>query len=207
MVGAMEAHYSVVILAHDALLQGQLEAFREQLALVGDQELPEGSPAHWLPFHARLKAAALEGSTAVDLDSAASALAQVVFTCGSCHSALEVGQIYAAPAPDDGEDALETAMLDHQWATERMWEGVTGPWDLAWQRGAEAMATTTVFGDADPDLVLTDDLLQREAALRAIGEQAGQTTDLAERAALYGQLLATCGACHQQIGWTPDEAE
>jgi cytochrome c553 len=207
MVASMEGHYSVVILAHDALLQGDLEVFGAQLARVPEQELPASSPAHWRPFHAQLQAAASQGVNAADLDAAAEALAGVVLTCGTCHRALESGPIYPAPAPDDGSSPLETAMLDHQWATERLWEGVTGPWENAWQRGAESLAAIDIFGTEIPGLELSDELREREQALRDLGEEALVTTALDEQAALYGRLLATCGDCHDVLGIefeTPD---
>jgi cytochrome c553 len=200
MVAWMEAHYGLVILAHDALQQGDLESFRSQLALAPDQELPPNSPPEWIPFHQRLQQAASQGAAVSDLAAAANALASVVLACGTCHAALGTGPIYPAPAPGDGDNFLETAMLDHKWATERLWEGVTGPWDNAWQRGAAALAVIQIFGDPGSQVVLTDDLRRREEQLRKIGEQAMATTALDERAALYGRLLSTCGDCHRAIG-------
>jgi len=200
MVAWMEAHYSAVILAHDALLQGNLEAFKSQLALVPEQQLPPGSPEEWQPFQSRLQAAASEGEKVTDLDSAATTLASVVLACGTCHTALGTGPTYAAPAPRDGSDVLEEAMLEHQWVTERMWEGVTGPWDNAWERGAEALAEIQVFGDLGPEFIVSDELRRREQELREICEEAKTTTALDARAALYGRLLSTCGDCHRLIG-------
>jgi hypothetical protein len=206
MVAAMEAHYSAVILAHDALLQGNVESLKSQLAQASTQDLPPTSPQQWLPFHEALQAAAREGANVSDLDSAANALAHVVLACGDCHAALGAGPIYPAPAPDEGDDAVETAMLDHQWATERLWEGVTGPWDNAWDRGSEALAAIQVFGEASPRIVLTEELRRRENELREIGEAARTVSALDERAALYGRLLATCGGCHQLVGVTFEES-
>jgi cytochrome c553 len=206
MIAAMEAHYSTVILAHDALLHGNVETFRSQLARVSGQELPPTSPQEWFPFHEALRAAARDGTEVSDLETAASALGQVVLACGTCHAALNSGPIYPAPAPDDGENALETAMLDHQWATERLWEGVTGPWDNAWERGADSLAMLQIFGEASPELILTDEMRRRENEFRAIGEEAKTATTLDDRAALYGRLLATCGGCHQVIGVTFEES-
>jgi len=199
----MEAHYSVVILAHDALVQGDLHRFSSQVALVREQALPGSAPASWQPFYAQMQAAAGQGVDAGDLDAAADALAAVALSCGTCHAALGRGPVYPAPAPEDGANPVQAAMRDHQWATERLWEGVTGPWDGAWQRGADALATVDVFGEADPALVVSDELLRRGQRLREIGEQARSATALDERAALYGRLLATCGGCHQLIGVTP----
>lgn len=200
MIAWMEAHYRAVILAHDALLQGNLEAFKSQLALVPRQELPPRSPEEWRPFQARLHAAASEGEMVADLDSAATTLASVVLACGTCHSALGSGPIYPAPAPQERSHVLEDAMLEHQWVTERMWEGVTGPWDDAWERGATALAEIQIFGNLGPEFIVSDELRRREQELREIGEEAKITIGLDARAALYGRLLSTCGDCHRQIG-------
>jgi cytochrome c553 len=200
MVASMEAHYNVVILAHDALLQGDLGRFRAQLAQVPEQQLPANSPAAWLPLHERFRAAGREGAQAPDLAAAANSLAGVVLACGGCHQALDTGPVYPAPAPDDGADPLKTAMREHQWVTERLWEGVTGPWDNAWERGAAALAVVEVFGDQRLRVTVSDDLRRREQELREIGEEAKTTTSLDERAALYGRLLSTCGECHRAIG-------
>jgi cytochrome c553 len=196
----MEAHYSATILAHDALQQSNLEAFRSQLARVNIQELPPNSPPEWVPLHEQLLEAAGEGAEAPDLAAAEAALASIALACGTCHATLGRGPVYPAPAPDDGESDLETAMLDHKWATERLWEGVTGPWDLAWQRGAEALADIQVFGEAATGLALSDDLRRRERQLREIGEEAGTATALDARAAVYARLLSTCGECHRESG-------
>lgn len=200
MVASMEAHYTAVILAHDALLQGNLEKFRSQLSLVPEQELPPSAPEAWLPLHERLQIAAGEGANASDLTMAATTLASVVLACGTCHAAIDSGPVYPAPAPDDGADAVKTAMRDHQWVTERLWEGVTGPWDNAWERGADALSVVKVFGDEELAVTLSDDLRRRELELREIGEEAKATSALDARAALYGRLLSTCGACHQAVG-------
>jgi hypothetical protein len=205
MVAAMEAHYGVAILAHDALVQGELETFRSKLAVVSGQALPPGSPDAWLPLQERLREAARRAAQARDLDAAANGIAGVVLACGTCHSALATGPVYPAPAPADGESALQNAMLDHQWATERLWEGVTGPWDNAWERGADALATLELFGAGNATLKYSGELRRREQELRKLGEQARATTDLDERAALYGHLIATCGKCHQLIGETVSE--
>lgn len=204
-VASMESHYGVVIRAHDALVQGDLEGFRAQLALVSDQSLPESAPPHWRPFHGLLRAAARQGMDVEDLEAAADAFAHVVLSCGSCHGALGMGPMFPAPAPDGGDRNNETAMLDHEmlhhkWATERLWEGITGPRNDAWHRGAKALATQEVFGRAEPDLEPDGDLARRARELREIGDAARTARSPAERAALYGRLIARCGGCHQQVG-------
>ena len=200
MVASMEAHYGAVILAHDALLQGDLDAFRRQLESATAQALPTGSPPEWLALHEPLDLAAREGTRVADLDEAAVALASVVLACGRCHAALDTGPVYPAPAPGEGHTPLRDAMRGHQWATARLWEGVTGPWDNAWQRGASALAEVEIFGEGDRTTNYSDTLRSREQQLRDIGSEAMAATPLDERAAVYGRLLSTCGACHQAVG-------
>ena len=198
LVAWMEAHYSATILAHDALQQGDLAAFSDQLAEASTLAPPPAMPEPWAPLLARFKSAAGGAGDVASLDDAAGALADVVVTCGQCHVALGTGPVYPAPAPDDAINEFQAAMFDHKWATERLWEGVTGPWDVAWERGAAALAETRVFGDALGEL--EGDLLRREQALQALGQEAQRATDHGEKAAIYGRLLATCGDCHRAAG-------
>jgi cytochrome c553 len=200
MVAAMEAHYSAAILAHDALLHGELPAFKAQLAEVASQELPATAPEAWKPLHEPLQSAAAAAADASDLPAAATVMASVVLACGTCHASLGAGPVYPAPAPDEADTPLQEEMREHQWGTERLWEGVTGPWDNAWERGAAEIASTRVFADRKSDAKLSEELQLREAALRAIGQEAQEATALDARAAVYGRLLATCGGCHETAG-------
>ncbi len=200
MVASMEGHYNVVIGAHDALLQGDIGRFRAQFESLDEQRLPAGAPESWAPHYERLQAAGREAKDAADLSTAATTLAAVVLACGSCHEALDAGPVYPAPAVAEGQTPTEAAMLDHKWASERLWEGVTGPWDSAWERGAAAMTRAQVFSAGGADGEPSGELRRREEELRALGVQAQSATGLQQRAALYGRLLATCGGCHQAAG-------
>ena len=144
---SMESHYSVVVLAQDALVLGDVERFGSLLAIVADQPLSDGIPPHWRPFYVQLKAAARQGAGVADLDAAASAFAHVVLSCGSCHGALGMGPMESVyPArPRAENDVVEAAMRDHGWASQRLWEGIIGPQNDAWKRGARALATQEVF--------------------------------------------------------------
>ena len=200
MVAAMEAHYTTTILAHDALIQGDLAEFRAQLAATDSHPLPPNAPEAWKPFDELLHVAARTARNATDPPSAATTMGRVAVACGACHGGVGAGPIYPAPAPRDGDRPVQDAMLEHQWATERLWEGITGPWDNAWQRGSAALAEIRVFGEDASTPPPDASLLEREAALRALGEEAMRTTAIDERGQLYGRLLATCGDCHQALG-------
>jgi len=198
MVAVMEGHYEVAILSQDALIQGDLEKVRSRLARIVKQELPASAPQSWGPYHTRLHEAARSASRISSLESAGSVMGDVAEACGACHAALGVGNIYYWPAPPDQDDKFKTAMRTHQWAVERLWEGVTGPFEEAWPRGAEALAVIRLFED-DGDTV-KGSLQAREDELRDMGRKAKATTGLHERAVIYGRLLATCAGCHQEAG-------
>lgn len=203
---SMESHYSVVVLAQDALVLGDVERFGSLLALVADQPLSDGIPPHWRPFYVQLKAAARQGAGVADLDAAASAFAHVVLSCGSCHGALGMGPMESVyPArPRAESDVVEASMRDHGWAIQRLWAGITGPRNDAWKRGARALATQEVFARTQPGVGRGSELDRRARELRELGEAAGNARSPAERAALYGRLVASCAGCHGLIGVKPE---
>jgi len=198
MVTLMESHYNAAILSHDALIRGNLKMLRNQLAKIETQVLPDAAPQSWKPHHTRLREAASSAASVSTLSSAAPVMSAVAEACGACHAAVGAGKIYFWPAPPDKDDKLKTAMRTHQWATERLWEGVTGPFGEAWNRGATALAEARVFEEKKNKI--KSSLLEREAALREAGQTAKDTTGLHERAIIYGQLLTTCAECHQEAG-------
>ncbi len=200
MVAVMEGHYEVAILSHDALIQGDLEKVRSRLTRIVKQELPASAPQSWRPHHTRLHEAVRGASRISSLESGGSVMGDVAEACGACHTALDVGNIYYWPAPPEGDDEFETTMRTHQWATERLWEGVTGPLKEAWPRGAEALANIRLFEDLGDSI--KDSLRKREDKLRGMGRKAKAAKGLHERAVIYGQLLTTCAGCHQELGIT-----
>lgn len=196
-VALMERHYRSAIAAHDALVRGDVGAVRTDLGSLAAQPAPAGAPASWSPYDARLRAAARDAHNAKDVNEAATALANVVEACGTCHERLGAGPDYHKPPRQAGTSRVETEMLGHRWASERLWEGVTGPWDDAWQRGAAALAKANVF---PPDAGESDALRAQEAALRALGEQALRSHGIHDRSVLYGRMLGTCASCHTLAG-------
>jgi len=195
----MEQHYNAAISGHDALIRGDLKVLRSQLARIAAQELPATAPESWRPHHARLNAVANGATSVTSLDSAAFVMSAIAEACGACHSTLGVGKIYFWPAPpDDKGDKLKTAMKTHQWATERLWEGITGPFNEAWNRGAVALAEARIFSEKGNKATST--LLSYETTLREVGQEAKQATEPNIRAIIYGRLLSSCAKCHQESG-------
>jgi cytochrome c556 len=91
-------------------------------------------------------------------------------------------------------------MIRHQWAADRLWDGLVGPSDVSWQAGAEVLRDAPLFTDA-----VTEDVEQYEAVTKLawqvheIGALAATVPDHGRRAELYGTLLGTCASCHDLI--------
>jgi len=200
MVAAMEVHYTAAILAHDALVQGDLETFRAQLAELDSQALPTNSPDAWKTFDEQLHAAAAQARDVTELGEAASTMAAVTLACGTCHQSTPGGPVYPAPPPGEDEGHTKAEMRKHERAALMLWDGVTGPSEYAWREGAEGLAGTRIFADGEGPGETDPSLLAREATLRGLGEEAKKATSLPDRATLYGRLLVTCGDCHQAVG-------
>jgi hypothetical protein len=200
MVAAMEAHYTSAILAHDALVQGDLDGFRARLAELDSVELPVGSPDTWKPFEAQLHYAAARARDANDLGAASSTMAAVALACGSCHQGTSGGPVYPAPPLGEEGEHTKAKMHGHEWAVLMLWDGVTGPSEYAWGEGSVVLANTQIFGAASPGEEAAQPLLALEATLRGLGEAAKTTSALPDRATLYGRMLVTCGGCHQALG-------
>jgi cytochrome c553 len=202
MVAAMEVHYTSAILAHDALIEGDLDKFRSRMAELESHDLPAGSPESWKPFETRLYTSAGWASQATDLDSAANKMAAVAAACGACHEGTGRGPVYPAPPIGGVSDVTKAEMRRHEWAVLMLWDGVTGPSDYAWSRGAEGLADTRIFGEGESEDEVVQSWLAREATLRRLGEEAKSATSGPDRAVLYGLMLATCGDCHQAFDVT-----
>jgi len=134
---------------------------------------------------------------APDLAGAARGAALMAERCGSCHtdSAAKVTfePLGAAPA---GSGAAPH-MLRHQWALDRLWEGLVGPDDARWIAGAEALSDAPL---APTDATDKGDLNIAEIArladlAHALGLKARDAKGDA-RAPLYGEMLTTCQSCH-----------
>ena len=203
LVAWMEAHYTAAILAHDALVEGDLDTFRARLAELDTHELPENSPESWKPLDAQLHAAAVQARNASDLDTAAGTMAAVATACGACHEGTARGPVYPTPPVGEADGPTQESMRNHEWAVLMLWNGVTGPSEYAWDRGAAGLAETRIFGDAEAAPPDDPRLLALEVAMRDLGAEAKTTTSLADRATLYGRMLAICGDCHQALAVDP----
>jgi cytochrome c553 len=129
----------------------------------------------------------------------ARALSRSAMWCGQCHLAAGVTAGVDDSPPPAGDGVLPH-MLRHRWMVDRLWEGLIGPSDEAWARGAAALvAEAALLPSATPHgehRGYAVDVMSRY--VHEAGEAAAEAKDPSARAKVLGDLLATCADCHDE---------
>ncbi len=201
----MHEHLTRIGTIKSAIVAGRLEDLQEPATWLAEHETVAGLPARFSSYVAQMRNYAREAAAAEELSTAAVSVSKMAKACGNCHVAndinLEFG--YDQRPRDDLQDIV-SHMQRHQWAADRMWEGLIGPSDAAWSRGADILIdaplhASDVSTTAD-DLAEINKLAHRIHALGGIGTQT-MTPDA--RSQLYGELLGLCASCHTLLGRGP----
>jgi len=97
-------------------------------------------------------------------------------------------------------------MQRHQWAMDRLWEGLIGPSDAAWNRGT-AMLSEEPLHAADVSAGVTADeadaLESIAREIHELGAAGARLTGLNDRSQVYGRILGLCADCHTRVGRGP----
>jgi mono/diheme cytochrome c family protein len=208
----MHGHLDQISEIKEAVIAGNLADTREPATWLATHEAPQGLVKAWLPYVEEMRRYAARVAEATDLVGAASAVSEIARTCGDCHRASGLSIAFGFDErPPEELQSLMTQMQRHLWAADRMWEGLIGPSDLAWNRGAAILsevhlATTDIAGSsaegasAAENQIQISDLLRRA---RGMGEQGGLATSVELRSGLYGEFLSLCATCHKLTGGGP----
>jgi cytochrome c556 len=195
----MWQHYQHVGEAQTAVIEGQLDQARTALRSVAEHDSIPGLPAEARPFEAALRKNAAAGVEAPDLAAAARATGRMGASCGSCHQALQRGPRFSlAGSPEASDRPVSKAMLLHQWGADRMWDGLISASDSSWVAGARAIADPSTYQELfNPRSARGESMRALAEVLQSAGRQAISATDPERRAALHGEVISTCAACHQ----------
>ena len=191
------------------IIMGNLDGAREPAIWLADHEAVAGLPADFEPYVGLMRQYSRGVNNATDLISAALAVSGMARTCSSCHIANEVAIEFGYDqVPAEWSDTV-SHMQRHQWAVDRLWEGLIGPSDNAWNRGMDMLVDVPLHADdvmsedsADADAAALDRMARRVHALTRRGTTA--TTPTA-RADVFGELLGLCAACHTRLGRGPGQ--
>jgi cytochrome c553 len=199
ITGEMHARYLALAAARDAVIAGEVPAAVEA---VGRLTAPEvaGSPfpEAWRPMDEAVRVAARRVTQASDVPVAADRVAEVAVACASCHTATGGG-----PVVSDADGLPTQAWVPgqnmplHRWAVDWMWLGLVADSDEAWLRGAQELDDRPMApkfeGGPTPQ---AERARQLEQQVYALAKQALTVDGNPARAALMGDLLATCASCH-----------
>lgn len=193
----MDQHQAQLSRMQTALVMGDLEGAREPARWLAEHtehpDLPQGvmSPVE------DMRAFARSVVRSASVSDAARCGAEMAAACGRCHQAAGSGPwLQHNTMPEMGRETAQH-MQRHLWAMDRMWEGLIGASDQAWNRGATAFAEDPLSleaGDSGNQEVLT--LARQVHELGAVARL--QPPD--HRAGVYARLVVTCAQCHALVG-------
>lgn len=175
------------------LIRGQLEpARRLAAAIAAAPDAPAHGPWAAHTVLVRDRAGALARATTVE--DACAREAQLAAACAGCHVELGVAPEFAEhPAAPPDEPTVAARMRRHRWAADRLWEGIVGGAEEPWRAGLDVLAAPPLqWAKLAPGRAAHASKL-RQLAANALSNP---RLDLDARANAYGELLATCAACH-----------
>jgi cytochrome c553 len=195
----MQDHFDHAAAIHAAVIQGDVEASQESARWIVEHGQVD-APSSWDAYIESMRSTAQQVLDAPGVGAAADAASRLTRTCGSCHSAHAPRATFtASPAPADDPQVVPH-MLRHNWAIERMWEGLTMSSVDAWNRGAQELSGTPVSMDAMSVEEGAEDAVSALAhRVHQLGAQGANEVGWGGRTNVYGELLATCAACHQRV--------
>ena len=202
IVRHMHEHVASVDDIRSAVIAGNLEGVREPAKWLATHEVAAGLPGEWEPFVTAMRRNAERISGAQSLVAASSATGKLALTCAACHRANKVQMEFArVETPPDELDDIGTHMQRHRWAADRMWEGLFGPSEYAWNEGVDMLLDVALKpGEVAPGHGSAHGELGRmEREVHLIGSRGIVASTAQQRSQIYGEYLSLCASCHTML--------
>lgn len=188
----MHANFDLVRAIERLLIRHNLDDARRFAAAIA---MAPDEPAHgpWAASVMVVRERAAELSRAATVEEGVRGVAKLGAACGDCHAEATTGLLFANPplVPPD-KPTIDARMLRHRWAADRLWEGVVGNADAAWMAGLTVLSSSPL--EQPPDRAA----LARQ--LKQLADRARRDrTGVRGRAAVYGEILGVCAACHAPV--------
>lgn len=186
-----------------ALLIGDLDEARGPARWLVEHEPPASIPPMYQSFVFAMRDHAADVLIAPDVEAAAKGMATIATDCAACHTAMAVNLRFGFDEEPPSWSDLQSHMQRHQWAVDRLWEGLIGPSDASWARGIRMLAeaplkgTENNWGEAQQE---GDALAHR---VHDLGVEAAAALTPEARSDVYGEIIATCAACHAETDGGP----
>lgn len=95
-------------------------------------------------------------------------------------------------------------MSAHAQAEEQLWRGLMRPALADFRAASTTLSQATILPTGTgADSPLPQEVTDLEVAVHDLAARAARTEAPAERVRFYGEILATCGACHRSLGRGP----
>jgi hypothetical protein len=197
----MEEHLVRATDIQAAVIRGDLDDLREHARWMSEHLDTSELPEEWRVHAGDMQTAAELAYRAPDVEAAAEATGAMGRACGACHEAAAVVINFGRPSEPVAEGGSTGHMCGHQWAAERLWEGLIGPSHEAWEKGSQAMVGAAL----PPEELSGDDELYGqlqvlEQRVHDLGVEGVRAQGSTSRAELYGEFLSTCSQCHALTG-------
>jgi len=201
LIAHMHEHLDRIGEIKAAIIAGDLEAARIPAAWLADHDAVAGLPAGWDAYLARMRNHAAAVVEAADFESAAIQLSMIAQACGECHVQNNSEVTFGFDQkPRDELDGRRTHMQRHLWGIDRMWDGLVGPSDLAWNRGSDFLIDIPLSPEELPDdTAEVDGIGDMAIRVHVLGGEGTQIKSAAGRSRLFGELLGLCGSCHSRL--------
>lgn len=192
----MQRHFEDLRTIERLLVGGR---FDEAKALSFMLTKPESDPGltPWAAEAREVVEAARALMAARTIDEALRREPRVAVACAECHGRTkQLLKLSRLPALPPDQPTAAARMARHQWAADRLWEGIVGLSDDRWRAGLEVLVATPLPAAAVPGAPELAARLQR-IARKALERRTSDSLD--DNARSYGDMLVTCAGCHAAL--------
>ena len=199
----MQQHLQQITRIQSAVIRGDLDGLRRPATWLQQHEPSPEASILFVPFILSMRGHASDILDAQDVRTAAADVSTIATDCANCHIASEVDLDFGNSAEPPAWSDMESHMQRHQWAVDRLWEGLIGPSDASWSRGIRMLAEAPLHGTEaawDEAAVDGDQMARR---VHELGREAATALLPHARAEIYGEMIGVCADCHTRTGGGP----
>lgn len=209
----MREHQAYAKTLQLAVVRGDLDAAHKPAKWLAEHDVKAELPEILRPQLDAMQKLAANIMEDEDSVSAAQHLGAMATTCGGCHTVAGITPDFAELPDPASAKTPKAHMQRHFWAANELWQGLIGPDEMAWTRGARRLDESPLGHDelleeaVDIPEGISEEDHEKIANLRkkvhAQSKKAMNTTSLDQRGQIYGELIGTCAPCHAIMGKGP----